>query len=255
MALGLGLGIQNENKVSEAGFSLTDISGLASWYPFNTGHNLDGVNLVSWLDASGNNNTLFNISATNKRPTVSNGEVDWGHTPGVFMDATSHTPGSNEFTCFFVLDVDVVYSTTQFSRLATNTSSSPRTDLLLWGTLSNSATGQLWQFYGNTFQDSTYRISTFTSAGVIVDETKTIVQYTRSGTNFKVETYQNGASKTLALSTTLSNTSSTFEINRFGDTTQEIDGKMNEMAFFNRGLTSDEIDKVIVDIKARNSMT
>ena len=31
MALGLGLGLQNENKVSEAGFSLTDVAGLQLW--------------------------------------------------------------------------------------------------------------------------------------------------------------------------------------------------------------------------------
>lgn len=251
LGLSLGLGL----KSNVGGFSLTNVSGLVAWYPFNTGHTLDGGNLVEWADASGNNNTLFNTSATNKRPTVSSGVVDWGHTSGVFMDTTALTPQSNEFTCFFVLDVDVTYSTTQFSRLAVNKTANPFTDLLLWGTLSSGGTNQLWQFYGNSFGDTTYRVSTLTNAGVIVDETKTIVQYTRSGTNFKIETYQNGASKTQVLSTTLSNTSSTFEINRFGDTSQQIDGKMNEVAFFNRGLASDEIDKIIADIKARNSMT
>ena len=251
LGLGLGLGL----KSNVGGFSLTNISGLVAWYPFNTGHTLDGVNLVSWLDSSGNNNTLFNISATNKRPTVSSGVVDWGHTSGVFMDTTSLTPASNEFTCFFVLDVDVTFSSTRLSRLAVKTGTTPFEDALLWGTLSSSSTNQLWQWYGNEFTDTNYRVSTSTSDGVIIKDTKTIVQYTRSGTNFKIETYQNGASKTQVLNTTLSNTSSTFEINRFGDTTQEIDGKMNEMAFFNRGLASDEIDKVIVDIKARNSMT
>ena len=251
LGLGLGLGL----KSNVGGFSLTNVSGLVAWYPFNTGHTLDGVNLVEWADASGNNNTLFNTSATNKRPTVSSGVVDWGHTTGVFMDTTALTPQSNEFTCFFVLDVDVTYSTSRFSRLAVNKTASPFTDLLLWGILSSGGGSQLWQFYGNSFGDSTYRISALTTAGVIVDETKTIVQYTRSGTNFKIETYQNGASKTQVLSTTLSNTSSTFEINRFGDTSQQIDGKMNEVAFFNRALASDEIDKIIADIKARNSMT
>jgi hypothetical protein len=251
--LGLYLGLGLRSNVG--GFSLKDVSGLHSWYPFNTGHTLDGVNLVEWADSSGNNNTLFNTSATNRRPTVNNGVVDWSHTGGVYMDTTALTPSSNEFTLFFVVELDVVYSTTRFSRFGQLDVGS--TDLVQWGTLSSSATSQLWQFYGNAFADATYRVSTFTSSGAIVDETKTIIQYTRSGTNFKIETYQDGVSKTQVFSGTLSNTTDTLEMNRFGSsgTSSSVNGKMNEMAIFNRGLSSDETDKVIADIKARNSMT
>ena len=85
MALGLGFGVQK--PVRTGGFTLNSISGLAAWYKFNTLHTLDGNALEEWGDSSGNNRTLTNTGATNKRPTVeSDGRIDWEDVSNSFMD-------------------------------------------------------------------------------------------------------------------------------------------------------------------------
>ena len=92
--LGLGVGI-NTSVAASGEFSLADISGLVSWYKFNTLHTLSSGALASWGDSSGNGNTLTNIGATNKRPTVeASGRVDWGDVPNSFMEGSSFVAAS-----------------------------------------------------------------------------------------------------------------------------------------------------------------
>ena len=82
MALGLGLGLQNENKVSEA-FSLTDLSGLKLWLKYDTGIILNGSSVSSCVDQSGEGYTAEQ-SDSDKQPNYSSGNIRFDGTDDRF---------------------------------------------------------------------------------------------------------------------------------------------------------------------------
>ena len=71
MALGLGLGLQNENKVSSEAFSLTDIAGLQLWAKNKTGVTTGAT--LTWADQSGNGND-FTQAIVNAQPAYNAGD-------------------------------------------------------------------------------------------------------------------------------------------------------------------------------------
>lgn len=106
MALGLGLGLQNENKVLEA-FSLTDLSGLKLWLKNNTGITESGGFISSWADQSGNSNNA--IQATSGRqPVLSGSNITFDGVDDRF-ELTSQISLSS-FSTFMVINPDAIKS-------------------------------------------------------------------------------------------------------------------------------------------------
>ena len=253
-----------KNRVSSA-FALTDVSGLVAWYPFNTGQTLDGSNfLVEWADASGNNNTLTNTTATNKRPEVSSGTVLWRDTSGSHMNMTNTAPATKAFSVFLVFKGPVTPSgVTRLSNFLNGSNASGSTDTIRWGDLASTSSAQLWQVFLNGVTDTTSKVSS-TGDVDIANEVKTIIQVIYGGgsvsgdTSFTINIDADGGTVTQAVSETKTNNNNrTLDLNAVGinDGTNYIHGDMNEIAIYNRKVTSKEAQKIRANIKARNSMT
>ena len=263
MGLGLGLGVYSSPYTG--GFSIKEISGLQAWYKFNTLHTLDGNDLEEWGDSSGNNRTLTNTIATNKRPTVeASGRVDWGDVSSSFMNISNGPiPNSSAYTVIVVVEHPVA-QVNRISRYLNDPSSGVIQDTISWGT-SSFNTNQTWQAVINGFGDTTTRVSLTSATGKLVNNQKTIISYRYGGgttagdTTFKVETVADGGSLTTAKSVVnLTNTSDAVLNGTtvgFNSTTQFIDGYMDEMCVWNRDIDGTELTKVIADSKARHNMT
>tara|TARA_R110001606_G_scaffold389052_2_gene554802 strand:+ start:1259 stop:2047 length:789 start_codon:yes stop_codon:yes gene_type:complete len=261
LGLSLGLGL----KSSVGRFSLTNVSGLVAWYPFNTGQTIDGSNfLVEWVDASGNNNTLTNTTATNKRPEVSSGTVLWRNVASSYMDMTNPAPATKAYSVFLVFKGPVTPSgVTRLSNFLNGSNTSGSTDTIRWGDLASTSSAQLWQVFLNSITDTTSKVST-TGSVDIANEVKTIIQVRYGGgtvsgdTSFTIEIDANGGTIATAVSQTKTNTNNkTLDLNAVGinSSTNYIHGDMNEIAIYNRKVTDAEANKIRADIKARNSMT
>lgn len=264
LALGLGINQRAENLESMSGFSIKSVPGLVSWYKFNTLHTLDGNALEEWGDSSGNNNTLTNTVATNKRPTVeADGRIDWEDVPNSFMNTTNPTPNTSAYTVIVVVEHDVA-SVFKISRYLNNPSTGSLTDTIAWGTLSGS-TNQIWQAIINGFADSSTRISLSLNSNQIQDDTKTIIIYRYGGgttagdEEFKLQHIADGASSLTTVITQNLTNSSNAVLNGvavgFDSSTQYIRGYMDEMCIWNRKINDTELTEVIADLKARHNMT
>jgi hypothetical protein len=263
MALGLGFGVQKPLRTGA--FTIKSISGLAAWYKFNTLHTLDGNALEEWGDSSGNNRTLTNTGATNKRPTVeSDGRIDWEDVSNSFMDIQNGpVPNTSAYTVIVVAEHDVA-STFKISRYLNNPTTGSLTDTIAWGTLSGS-TNQIWQAIVNGFADSSSRFSQSLSSGQIQDDTKTILIYRYGGgstagdQSLKIQHIADGASSITTVTTVnLSNSSDAVLAGvavGFDSSTQYIRGYMDEMCVWSRKIDDTELDQVIADLKARHNMT
>ena len=265
MKLGFGLGINQraENLESMSGFSIDSLSGLVAWYPFNTGHTLDGDALVAWADASGNSRTLTNTGATNKRPTVESGRINWGDVPNSFMDIQNGAiPNSRAFSLFFVVEFAVA-NATAISRILNGSSSSSSTDTFTWATLTSTHPSQLWQLLMDGFGDTTTRVSTSTTNGNLANNTKTIIQCIYGGgstdgdNTFKIDTQTGSGTLTNCLSLSKTNSNDeTLDFNAVGlnSSSQYIHGYVDEIVIFNRKLNTEEATEVRTDMISRNNM-
>lgn len=242
-----------------------DVSGLQAWYKFNTLHTLDGNALEEWGDSSGNNRTLTNTVATNKRPTVeASGRVDWGDVASSFMNISNGPiPNSSAYTVIVVVEHPVA-QVQRISRYLNNPASGVILDTISWGTQSTN-TNQTWQAVINGFGDTTSRVSLTSGTGKLVNNQKTVTIYRYGGgtaagdTTFKVETVADGGTITTAKTVVnLTNTSNAV-LNGiavgFNSTTQYIDGYMDEMCVWNKKLSDSEVTEVVADLKARHNMT
>ena len=264
LALGLGINQRAENLESMSGFSIKDISGLVSWYKFNTLHTIESGALASWGDSSGNGNTLTNTVATNKRPTVeSDGRIDWEDVPNSFLNTTNPTPNTSAYTVIVVVEHSVS-STFKISRYLNNPNTGSLTDTIAWGTLSGS-TNQIWQAIINGFADSSTRVSLSLSSNQIQNNTKTILIYRYGGgttagdEEFKLQHIADGTSSFTTVTTQNLTNSSNAVLNGvavgFDSSTQYIRGYMDEMCIWNRKINNVELVQVIADLKERHNMT
>ena len=114
MALGLGLGLQNENKVLEA-FSLTDLSGLKLWLKYDTGIALNGGNVSSWADLSGEGNNATQADSS-RQPNYSSGNIRFDGTDDRFE--LKSQIGLSYFSTFMVINPDAIASMGVFGSAA-----------------------------------------------------------------------------------------------------------------------------------------
>ena len=264
LALGLGINQRAENLESMSGFSIDSLSGLVAWYPFNTGQTVDGDALVSWADASGNSRTLTNTGQTNKRPTYESGRVNWGDVNQSFMDIqNAPVPNTAPATYFFVVELTVGSSST-FSQFLT-IDGSENTFKFLWGTISGQ-TNQLWQVINGGFSGApaTMQMSSLSGTGKLVNNQKTIIQFTYGGgatagdSTMNMSTDADGGSLTSCINlTTETNTAdAVYAWDTVGhDGNNYIKGYCDEIVIFNRKLSVSEAADVRADLKARNNMT
>ena len=259
----LGLSQSLFNQKTLGGFTLNSISGLAAWYPFNTGQTTDGDALVSWADASGNSRTLTNITATNKRPTYESGRINFGDVARSYMDISNGpVPNTVAYSVFLVVEFSLI-SDNNFHALLNINNGNSVTDTLMWGEM-RGTTDQLWQVIteGTGTADNTFLATT--ANGKIENDKKTIIQVVYGGgtnagdANNVISTDANGGSLTEV--TTSAEANSGDHKMEFGAVSVDsnsfyVKGYIDEIAIFNRKLTVDECALVRADIKARNSMT
>jgi len=260
MGLGLGLGVHKPSYNGE--FTIDSLSGLVAWYPFNTGQVVDGSVLDSWADASGNNRTLTNTTATNKRPTYESGRINFGDVAQSYMDLSNGpVPNSVAYSVFVVVEFTLISDNNLNALLNVNNGNSV-SDTILWGEMAGS-TSQVWQVVteGSGTSDNTF--TAVSANGLIQNNTKTIIQVVYGGgtaagdASIVVSTDANGGSLTEVTSQTKANSGN--HKMEFGAVSVNsgfyIKGYMDEIVIFNRKLTVDECALVRADIKTRNSMT
>tara|TARA_B100000963_G_C22605473_1_gene662294 strand:- start:1037 stop:1822 length:786 start_codon:yes stop_codon:yes gene_type:complete len=261
MGLGLGLGVHRPSYTG--GFTIDGLSGLVAWYPFNTGQVVDGDALESWADASGNNHTLTNTTATNKRPTYESGRVNFGDVGQSYMNITNGAvPNSVAYSVFLVVEFSLI-SDNNFNALLNATNVNSTLDTLMWGEM-RGTTSQLWQVITEGSGVADNSLLSTTTNGAIENDKKTIIQFVYGGgdgagdKSMVISTDPNGGSLTQVVSATKANSGN--HNMEFGAVSVDhsnfyVKGYIDEIAIFNRKLTVDECALVRADIKARNSMT
>lgn len=259
----LGLSQSLFNQKPLGAFTLNSISGLAAWYPFNTGQTTDSGALVSWADASGNSRTLTNTTATNKRPTYESGRINFGDVAQSYMDITNGpVPNSVAYSVFLVVEFSLI-SANNFNALLNATNANSSLDTILWGELSGQ-TNQLWQVITEGSGVADNSITAVSGNGRIQNNTKTIIQVVYGGgtnagdTSNVISTDANGGSLTEVTSAAKANSGDhKMEFNAISvdHSAFYVKGYIDEIAIFNRKLTVDECALVRADMKTRNSMT
>jgi len=262
--MGLGLGLSIYSPSYTGGFTIDSLSGLAAWYPFNTGQSVVSGALSAWADASGNSRTLTNTGQTNKRPTYESGRINWGDVNNSFMDIqNAPVPNTAPATYFFVVELPVT-SGTSFSMFLTQ-DGNENTFKLLWGTITGQ-TNQLWQVINGGFSGAaaTMQMSSLSGTGKLVNNKKTIIQFTYGGgatagdSTMNMSTDADGGSLTscLTLTSETNTADAVYAWDTIGhDGNNYIKGYCDEIVIFNRKLTVDECALVRADLKARNGMT
>lgn len=245
----LGLG-QSLMSASALQFSLADISGLTAWYKFNEGIFTTESTVTLWNDSSGNDRHMGNITATNDRPAFdsSDNTVNFADDKYLELNSTYGTdtnfPNSNEFTFFAAVRIPFNSGTTQINAVVVGQGTSDNVSI---GNL-NFLTGSYYAFSGNA-SDSNYQntVSTETTYPHVNNELF-VIAVRRAGT--KLEIMRNARANVIS-STTESNTSATFDLNTLSHNTASSKVSIAELAVYNSGLSDDDFDLVINDIKTR----
>lgn len=237
MALGLGLGLQNENKVSEAGFSLTDLSGLKLWLKYDTGITLNGSSVSSWADQSGESNNAAQATS-GRQPNYGSGDIRFDGTDDRF-DLTSQISLSS-FSAFMVINPDAIASMGVFG----------------------SAANQCVRVHQGADADRV------TVKGVAGDSDQQNLTQDLPQGNFLLSVTRNGGGSTDNVRVFINTTDVTdtardsmipapLTVNTVGSCTGAFlpfDGTINELAIYNTLLTGDEISDVQNNIMSRNGL-
>ena len=250
MVLGLGLGLQNENKVSEAGFSLTDVAGLQLWAKNKTDVTTGAT--LTWADQSGNGNDITQV-VLNSQPTYAGGDGSFDFTGSnnaapIFMDMDA-TLSLQAFSAFYVVEmtIDAVNEFYGLSQLVTD------------------GNNRYIQMFGNTTSTFSYLIGG-SGATTKVNALQNTSNAPTNGTKFIF-----GVSKDAITSGTTvftnngdtMNSSTTYtspapvQINSLGyevNGGRSFDGKIFEVAFYNQYISGDNYTNIINDLKSRNSI-
>ena len=251
MALGLGLGLQNENKVSEAGFSLTDVAGLQLWAKNKTDVTTGAT--LTWADQSGNGNDLTQTVA-NSKPTyaAADGSFDFTGSNNAVpiymgMDATLSLQA---FSAFYVVEmtIDAVNEFYGLSQLVID------------------ANNRYIQMFGNTTATYSYLIGGSASntkvnalqntSNAPTNGTKFIFGVSKSSIASGTTVFTNNGD-TMNSSTTYSSPAPV-QINSLGykvNGGRSFDGKMYEVAFYNQYISGDDYTNIINDLKSRNGIS
>jgi len=249
MGLGLGFGVQKPSRIG--GFSLTNISGLTAWYKFNEGITTSGTTVLTWDDSSGNNRTMGNITATNKRPEFdsSDNTVDFSTDKYLELNSSYGTdsdfPNTNAFTAFLAVRIPFDSGTTKINSILFGGTTS---DNVAIGNLSF-LTGSYYSFGGNG-SDANYIHTTSTETTYPhVNNELFVFAIRRIGTSLQL--FRNSRSNSIS-QTTESNTTATADFDILGTTSAGGSNvSIAEVAVYNSGLSDADFDLVIDDIKTR----
>ena len=235
MALGLGLGLQNENKVSA--FSLTDLSGLKLWLKYDTGITLNGGSVSSWADQSGESNNAAQATS-GRQPNYSSGDIIFDGTDDRF-DLSSQISLSS-FSTFMVINPDAIASMGVFG----------------------SAANQCVRVHQGADADRV------TVKGVAGDSDQQNLTQDLPLGNFLLSVTRDGSGSTDNVRVFINTTDVTdtardsmipapLTVNTVGSCTGAFlpfDGTINELAIYNTLLTNDEVSNVQNNIMSRNGL-
>lgn len=257
--ISLGLGLQNANKPSESGFSLTDIAGLQLW-----GKNQTGVTTgttLTWADQSGNGHDLKQ-TVVNSQPTYSSsdGGFDFaGSSPGVPLYLDFHPSGNlslGAFSAFFVIEMNQGKAF-DFYGLTQSTSDPNNSYIMMYA---NSK--PLCYNYVVGGPNANQKVNALQSTNSIPGNIKFIYGITKSASVNATTTFFNNENR-MAFSNSYSSTTPIaldvlgFKVN--GD--RSFNGKIYEVAIYNTfideqapGGVDNDFNTIINDLKERNGI-
>jgi len=252
MALGLGLGLQNENKVSSgADFSLTDVAGLKLWAKNST--SVSTGTTLTWADQSGNGNDLTQAVANSKPAyNASSGSFDFSGSNNavpIYMDMDDQL-SLQAFSAFYVLEMTIDASNEFFgiSQLISNPNN------------------KIVQMFGSTSATFSYLIGGSASSQK-VNALQNVNNKPTNGTKFIF-----GVSKSAVVNGTTvftnngntMNSSTTYsspvpvQLDCLGyrvNGGRSFDGKIYEVAFYNQFISGDNYTNIINNLKSRNGIS
>ena len=248
MALGLGLGIQCDNKVSSEAFSLTNIAGLQLWAKNKTGVTTGAT--LTWADQSGNGND-FTQAIANAQPAynASDGGFDFSgsnNAAPIYMDMPNPGLSFGAFTAFYVLELSVT-GVNEFYGL---------------NQLDSDATNNIIQLFGNDTAMFGYvyggpGAADRVNALPLTNNRPTAAKFVltvRKDSGSRIS-FQNNQS-IMAASTTFSS-AATVDFNRIGYRLtggRSVEGICYETAYYDTSLSDEDTTSVINDLMTRNSI-
>ena len=225
MGLGLGLGASQSSYIS---FLPTDISNLALWL-----QNGVGVTAAKWDDSSGNDNHATQGTGANQA-AVSGGGLDFTPGDSDHYDLTSTiTIAQNQGFCVAIV-MDTETSSNNFI-------------------FSKDADDQIQIVNGQTFSVKTNAPSAIVTnivcaSGTFGNQKQLILVNRSAGASNRFSVFKNGSAVTIDSDNSSNEAAGEnpngFDINVLGSqagTGQFFDGKMLEVLFFDKGLSSTEI--------------
>tara|TARA_R110002111_G_scaffold234195_1_gene295239 strand:+ start:498 stop:1262 length:765 start_codon:yes stop_codon:yes gene_type:complete len=254
MALGLGLGIQRDNKVSsDEAFSLTDIAGLQLWAKNKTGVTTGAT--LTWADQSGNGNDLTQAIA-NAQPaySASTGSFDFtgsNNAAPIYMVQDSAV-SLGAFTTFYVLDLNIP--------------TAPAANIFFgFATLDADPLNNYIQFFGNSSAMYGYvrggantvadQVNALPLSNYPTNATKFVFTIRKDAASNATVSFKNNNS-TMGSSTTFSSTA-TVDLDFLGfkqSGGRSLPGRCYEVAYYNQSLSDSDVDDVIGDLITRNSI-
>lgn len=252
MALGLGLGLQSENKASsEAAFSLTDIAGLQLWAKNKTGVTTGAT--LTWADQSGNGNDLTQ-SVANAQPAydVSTGSLDFtgsNNVAPIYMVQDSAL-SLGAFTAFYVIDLVIP----------------PPPVNIFFGlaTLDADPVNNYIQFFGNSSAMYGYvkggasagdQVNALPLSNQPTNATKFVFTLRKDAASSATVSFKNNYN-TMGSSTNFSSTA-TVDLDFLGfkqSGGRSLPGRCYEVAYYDESLSDSDVDAVIGDLITRNSI-
>jgi|14_taG_2_1085336.scaffolds.fasta_scaffold05255_4 hypothetical protein len=237
MGLGLGLGHIFDNSSPTGSFELTNLSGLKLWLKYDTGITLNGSNVSSWADQSGESNDAAQ-SSSGRQPNYASGDITFDGADDRF-DLTAQVSLSS-FSAFMVINPDAEASMGVFG----------------------SAANQCVRVHQGGDVDRV------TVKGVAGDSDQLNLTQDLPRTNFLLSVTRNGSGSTDNVRVFINTTDVTdttrdsmipapLTVNTVGSCSGAFlpfDGTINEVAIYNTLLTSDEISAVQNNIMSRNGL-
>ena len=250
MALGLGLGLQNENKVSSEAFSLTDIAGLQLWAKNKTGVTTGAT--LTWADQSGNGND-FTQAIANAQPTYNAGDGGFdfsgsNNAAPIYMDMPNPGLSFGAFTAFYVLQLSVT-GVNEFYGLNQLDSDAANNIIQLFG----NDTAMFGYVYGGP--GAADRVNALPLTNNRPTATKFVLTIRKDLASSATISFKNNQS-TMASSTTFSS-AATVDFNRIGYRLtggRSVEGRCYETAYYDTGLSDEDTTSVINDLMTRNSI-
>jgi len=231
--LGLGNSVISGTKAS---FSLTDISNLELWLQNNIGLSADTGKVQTWKDSSGNLNHATQTN-TDYQANFSGGGLDFeeGETDHYDLASTITIAQAGGFCVAFVVEMETVSNNTLFSKGANEQIKIVNGTEFFFKADNPSATSTVFVFPSGTF-----------------DTSKALFILNRSaGASNRFLFFKNGTELTPDVDNSTAEAAGEnpngFDIDTLGSlegTGSFFDGKILEVAFWNRALTATEIADV-----------